>query len=90
MLVGKRIPVVEFLINKGAKMDYQNSWSETVFTLVSKNFNKNMLNFLIENFTKQCLAKNFEPSPLEEACFNQNYLKQDIDVKSIISKCFQK
>jgi ankyrin repeat protein len=83
---GKRMNVVEYLVNKGAKMDYQNSWSETVFTIASRNMDKNILNFLIEKFTKQCLVKNFEPSSLEEACFNQNDLKQDIYVKNIISK----
>jgi ankyrin repeat protein len=82
----KRMNVVEYLIIKGARLEYQNMWSETVFTIASKNFDKNMLNFLIEIYTKQCITDNFEPLALEEACFNINNLKKDEVIENIISK----
>jgi hypothetical protein len=52
-------------------------WRETVFTMASRNMDKNMYNFLRETYTKQCFIGNIEPLPLEEACFSNN-LKQDI------------
>jgi ankyrin repeat protein len=82
----KRINVVEYLIIKGARLEYQNMWCETVFTIASRNFDKNMLNFLIGTYTKQCITDNFEPLALEESCFNINNLKQDQVIENIISK----
>jgi ankyrin repeat protein len=82
----KRPIIVEYLISKGARLEYQNMWSETVFTLASRNFDKNMLKFLIESYTKQCFIGDIEPLSLEESCFNNNNLKQDNYIKNIISK----
>lgn len=82
----KRMDVVEYLIIKGARLEYQNMWSETVFTIASRNIDKNIYNFLIETYTKQCFIGNIELSPLEESCFNQNNLKQDSVIQNIISK----
>ena len=82
----KRPRVVEYLISKGARLEYQNMWSETVFTLADRNFDKQMLNFLIETYTKQCCIGNFEPLAVEEYCLYQNNLKEDFYVKNIVSK----
>lgn len=84
----KRMNVVEYLIIKGARLEYQNMWSETVFTIASRNIDKNMYNFLIETYTKQCFIDNIEPLDLEESCFNNNNnnLKQDSVIQNIISK----
>jgi ankyrin repeat protein len=82
----KRPHVVEYLISKGARLEYQNMWGETVFTIADKNFDKNMLNFLIETYTKQCFIGNIEPLSIEEYCFYQSILKEDNYIKNIISK----
>ncbi len=81
----KRTSIVEYLISKGSRLEYQNMWGETVFTLASRNIDKNMYNFLRETYTKQCFIGNIEPLPLEEACFINN-LNQDIDINNIISR----
>jgi ankyrin repeat protein len=83
----KRMNVVEYLIIKGSRLEYQNMWSETVFTIASRNIDKNMYNFLIETYIKQCITDNFEPLALEESCFNNNNnLKEDSVIQNIISK----
>lgn len=75
----KQTTVVEFLIKKGARLEFQNLWNQTIFS------NNEYFKFFQNTYTEKCY-QGLDPLSLEEACFCKLSLKRDYEIERIIKR----
>jgi len=75
----KQTIVVEFLIKKGARLEFQNLWNQTIFS------NNEYFNLFQNIYTEKCY-QGFDPLSLEKACFSKLSVKRDYEIERIIKR----